>query len=130
MIAMVLVSAIFVGINDSAVGPEVATYEQPDDLLAQPEEPFDFDVYTPSTVDAAAPEAIVVRRKVSRQWHRPSPRIFIARKPFRPTRPALQPDEPKFMPTTLVIYAENGVINTRIEPWYPDGDKRTPTYNN
>jgi hypothetical protein len=124
MIAFVLVSAILVGINDSAGGPEVATNDKIEFALAQFGEPLKFDIssFAPAGVDVAQP---YTRPRQSR------PTIQLAvNKPRRQFRPRLRPDEPDFVPTTLVIYAENGSINTRIEPWFQTGDKKTTTFNN
>ena len=126
MIGFVLVSAILVGINDQAAGPEVATNENPVDILPQPEEPFSFDVF--SLAPAAGPVE-VVRSATRRRPARPAIKLAI-NKPRRQFRAPLQPEEPDFVPTTLVIYAENGVINTRIEPWVQTDDKKTTTFSN
>ena len=117
MIAFVLVSAILVGINDPTAGPEVATIGNADEVLAQPEEPYSFDVSTPSTFASTSRDANIVRSITRRRTARSVVRLVHINKPKRQFRPPPQAEEPKFVPTTLVIYAENGVINTRIEPW-------------
>ena len=116
MVAFVLVSAILVGINDPVDGPHVAVNERSYDELSQPQEPFSFDVSPPTTFATAADEVPVIRSNTRRRPNRRSVQVA-ANKPRRPFRPLPQPEEPKFVPTTLVIYAENGVINTRVEPW-------------
>jgi len=114
LIALVLVSAILVGIGDQASGPEVAIDGSLDSI--QTGEPILFGIFSPSTLAMVNGEIDIVRSKVRRRPARPS--IHLASyKPRRRSRPLVQPEEPKFFPTTLVIYAENGVINTRIEPW-------------
>jgi hypothetical protein len=122
MIAFVLVSAILVGINETA-GPEVASNDKIEYALAQFDEPLTFDISSfGAAVDAAQS---YVRRRTAR------PTIQVAvNKPRPQLREPLQPDEPDFVPTTLVIYAENGSINTRIEPWFQTADKKTSSFNN
>ena len=113
MIALVLLSAIFVGISDPAAGPDVATDVQPDDKLMQTEVPFGLEMFSPMRF-APGTGIDIVRATAKRKVLRP--RVQITQQPQQYARP-LQPDEPKFVPTTLVIYAEDGVIKTRIEPW-------------
>ena len=116
MIALILVSAILVGINDPVDGLDVATFVKPDDDSTQPEELFSFDFSSPSTFTAANGGVNIVRSNFRRR--RARPRIHTApNKPKLLVLPPPQAEQPKFVPTTLVIYAENGVINTRIEPW-------------
>lgn len=129
IIALVLVSAILVGINDPGAGPDVATSGNPDDMLTQPEELFSFDVSSPSTFALVSGGVDLVPSNTRRRPARPGIHLA-ANKPRRQLRRSLQPEEPKFVPTTLVIYAENGVIYTRIEPWFQAGDNKTPTFNN
>ena len=129
MVALVLVSAILVGINDSGAGPDLAINGEPDDQLVQLEEPFTFDVYSSSTSALATGGLDSFRSNARRRPARPSIRLA-ANRAWRRTRPAPQAEEPRFVPTTLVIYAENGVINTRIEPWFQGADRKMPTSNN
>jgi hypothetical protein len=126
MIAFVLVSAILVGINDSPTGPEVATNEMLDAPLSRPEEPYSLNI---ASFASPEDEADIVRSTSRRRASRPTVQLAVNR-PRRQLRPPLQPDEPNFVPTTLVIYAENGSINTRVEPWFQTGDKKTTTFNN
>lgn len=129
MIAMVLVSAIFVGISDPGAGPDLATNWKPDDKFVQPEEPFSFDPSSPWNFELATGGVDVVRSSTRRRVTRP--RTYLAaNRSKHEIRPLPQPEQPKFVPTTLVIYAENGVINTRVEPWLQADDKKTTTFNN
>lgn len=128
-IAMVLVSSILVGLSDANPGSDVARSGTPGNPLAQPEEPYTFDLSSPSTFDPATDLLEIVRSSVRRIPSRPIVhRVY--RKPRPHLRPVLRAEHPKFVPTTLVIYAKNGVINTRIEPWIQSGDKKSPTVNN
>lgn len=122
--AMVLVSAILVGIGDRAAGPDVATNAKLDDMLTQPQELFSFDLSIPLTLLPGTGDIV---RSNARRRHAQS---TIVNKPRRQLRPPLQPQDPNFVPTTLVIYAENGVIMTRIEPWFQSADKPRLTFNN
>lgn len=107
---LVLVSAILIGISDSASGPDVAANEKLD--AAQTRELFSFDLSIPLTFLPPTGE-VAVRANTMRRPARPR---FRATNKSR-LRSRLRPDEPKFIPTTLVIYAQNGVVNTRVEPW-------------
>ena len=129
MIALVLVSAILVSINDPAAGPDIATGEMPVDELAQPEAPFSSDIISASAY-ALATGGIDIVRSSTRRWSAGPSIHLTANKPRRQIRPLPQAEQPKFVPTTLVIYAENGVIYSRVEPWFQTEDKKTPTFNN
>ena len=113
IIGLVLVSAILVGINDPA---EVATNIKPDHDSTQAEELFNFDISSASPVTTATLGINIFRSNPKRRAIRPRLHVAVS-KPKPQLRPIPQPEQPKFVPTTLVIYAENGVINTRIEPW-------------
>ena len=128
MVALVLISAIFFGINEPAGGPDFAMNERSEDTLTQPEEPYTFDLSIPITLLPVAGRVDIVRSHTRRRSVRPTIRLA-AYKPRRQLRPPLEPEGPDFVPTTLVIYAENGVINTRIEPWLQDGFRKT-TFSN
>lgn len=121
-IGLVLVSAILVGINESA---EIATNENPDYEIAQTEL-YSFDLSVPITFVTPAEEKIrsITRRKSIRS----TPQYISKRRPQ--LRPPLQPEEPDFIPTTLVIYAENGVITSRIEPWLQSANRKPLTSTN
>jgi hypothetical protein len=126
-IFLALVSAVLVGINDSAVEPDVAMYVKPDEQLIQPEEPFSFELFSPSSFLPTTGGSDVVRSNTKRRTVRSKTRLAV--KPRRQSTPAPQLEQSTFVPTTLVIYAENGVINTRIEPWLQAANK-TPTFDN
>jgi hypothetical protein len=128
MIAIVFVSAIVIGISEPAAGPDVAGNGQPADKLTGTEEQFSFEMFSPSSSAPVTGAIDIVRSKVKRRSAKPSTALATYRS--RQLRPLPRPDEPKFVPTTLVIYAENGVINTRIEPWLQTGDRKPSTFNN
>lgn len=129
LIALVLMSAILVGINDPASGPDVAVNWKLEGIFAERVELFTLDYSEPSTFEALTGAVDVVRSNTRKRPYRRSIHLA-ASKPRRQLRRLPQPEQPTFVPTTLVIYAENGVINTRIEPWLQDGDKKLPTFNN
>lgn len=124
MMALVLLSAVAIEFYDTTVyradGSNIADY--PSDLpidqrlydeLLPTEEPFSSDVSTDSSLADDQPTAIRSRWRARRS--KPRVRLIAAYRPRRePSRPLLI--ETGFMPTTLVIYAENGEIKTRIEP--------------
>ena len=131
LVALALVSAILVGINESAAGPEVASTGSPVDfILVQPQELYTFDFSSPSTL-ALSPVYVaseLARSSSGRRTSRARSNSMTF-KPRRHRRRSPQP-LPKFIPTTLVIYAENGVINTRIEPWLQASHKTPPAFHN
>jgi len=121
MIALVLMSAILVGINDPAGEPDVVTNVTPYSEPAQPEELFSVEVPSSLTPVRAIRGVRIVRSNPRRRAVRPSFAVA-AIKPRHQSPPPLHFELPKFVPTTLVIFAENGVINTRIEPWLQDSN--------
>jgi hypothetical protein len=116
-IALVMVSAIFIAINDP-VEPDIATNVKMDEVAPQPGQPFSFELFSPSNFAPATAIVDAVRSKTARKLTRS--RVHTAVRTRRPSTPAPQLEQSEFVPTTLVIYAENGVINTRIEPWLQD----------
>ena len=128
VIALVLISAILIGINEPAAGPDVAINNQSEGMFPQTEEPFSPDALSASSFAPVTPGIDILRSSIRRTHSRQKVRL-IAHKPRLQTRPPELPEEPKFVPTTLVIYAENGVINTRVEPWLQVAYKK-PTMSN
>ncbi|HKP69110.1 MAG TPA: hypothetical protein VJV05_07495 [Pyrinomonadaceae bacterium] len=116
---VILLSAIFIGVSDPAVSPDIAhldtfgdatelamdqsaTYESVDPEINVAENPT-------LTDDEIAVIRPTVRRAISRR---------VRRMAYRPRRqvPAPQITVSTFVPTTLIIYPENGEIKSRIEP--------------
>lgn len=117
LVAIALVSAIIVGISEPASAPEVAMNVSAEPELAQTGAPFGVDGYSSPDSETAANGVEFVSRAngVRRSGRR---NIRLARYKRRPVMsPVPRPETRKFFPTTLVIYAENGVIKSRIEPW-------------
>ena len=117
--ASVLISAILVGIGEPA-GADLARAGHYDDYLMHAEGPLGSDVPFPSSVSPVTGGVYVVLSKIKPPPpRRPRVRTVV----YKPRRQYYAPPTPhplqvaNFVPTTLVIYAENGVINTRIEPW-------------
>lgn len=122
--ALILISAILVGINEPERQAEAVSMGELPEWLRQPEKLFTLDIESPA-VEAIDLVRLNTKRKITapvlkRRLSRPTP---VLREP-------LEPDEPNFVPTTLVIYAENGVINSRIEPWIQVSYKKPATVSN
>ncbi|MGH9821250.1 MAG: hypothetical protein ACRD43_13875, partial [Pyrinomonadaceae bacterium] len=117
IIALVLASSIFIGTYRSDVEPattpsNVGLDQQPEGILTSPDEP---DLSGPST-PASSPLVSDEPRAV-RSVRKRSP-VRVLRAGYRPRR-AVRAHKiivTNFVPTTLVIYPENGEIKTRIEP--------------
>jgi hypothetical protein len=120
LITFIFGSSILIGIDDPPI--DVAEIDHPDVIDRQPESlpripkgPSPFDSF-PAKVSPvitgeplaayAAIRALHVRRRAAVAVYRPVRRPA-SRRPLTVTA---------FVPTTLVIYPENGVIKTRIEP--------------
>lgn len=128
--ALVLASAIVIGVSDATSGPETAQIdfiEVPAGGVeaVTPEEPLSADIF--SAASAHQPEETAAFR--IRKYRKT--RVNIARsnapvrtrlrKPF--VRPNKEPNGSlvsRFVPTTLIIYIENGFIRSRTEPWLAD----------
>jgi hypothetical protein len=109
MMAAAIVSAILIDLTDRVSRGELATNFETGDTLSAPKELYTFDLSYPVTVMTAPVSRTSPRR-------RPIRRVYVDRAE-RQAAPVMQIPQPKFIPTTLVIYAENGVIKSRIEPW-------------
>ena len=116
--ASVLISAILVGIGEPA-GSDLARAGQYDDYLMHADAPLGSDVPFPPSVSPVTGGVYVVLSKIKpTPPRRPRVRTVV----YKPRRQYVSPSPhplqvANFIPTTLVIYPENGVINTRIEPW-------------
>lgn len=126
-LAVVLVSAILIGINDLPGEGERAADQKSDETATQPNT-HSFEVFSTPTFTTAIVGADTLRLNTRRRQVRFSTRGTA--RPKRQWRPSIRRVQPKFVPTTLVIYARNGVINTRIEPWLQAANKKGPTFNN
>lgn len=112
MLVAVLVSAIVMGINDPLPGLDFAMTESTDIERARP---IGFDMFSPILPGAAAPLESV-RSQARSKLAKPELRLA-SYKSRRESRTSPRLSIQKFVPTKLVIYAENGVIKKRIEPW-------------
>lgn len=152
--AVILASAIFVGMYDGAVQQagdpnevaevaELAIGVQSDDRLLPPEGPLASDIFTTTSSEPAAANSATssefrnphstfrirkVRRSAFKASARPRSRFAAYRPPYEPLRSLLVVSD--FVPTTLVIYIENGEIKTRIEPWLTAAYKKQLTLSN
>ena len=113
LVFLSVLSGVFIALDrSSAPQPEVATNARPAEEPAETEEPLSFDSFAESNFEPATPVRTHTRRRRAR-----SPRVHVKGYRTRRLRRIRRPLVPLFMPTTLVIYVENGVIKTRIEPW-------------
>jgi hypothetical protein len=129
--AIVLASAIVIGVSDSTVGPDTSQVEfiqVPNDIdrLEAADEPLSSDIFSSTTTHRTSKTADAVKRRPRNGRLR----LVRAAEPLRKTSPRKvsdPQDEPhqslvsKFVPTTLVIYIENGVVKSRLEPWAANG---------
>jgi hypothetical protein len=143
VIAVILASAVFIGIYDPSVQQadnpsEVAIDEQPVDRLLPAEEPLVSDVFTPASSRPVSADSLKskktsrsngVGRSYSAFRSSAGPRVQPAAYP--PPEPPRSPlVMPEFVPTTLVIYVEKGEIKTRVEPQLNAGHKKRLTLPN
>ena len=116
MIALVLLSAIFIGISDQRIS-EVGdiAYIEVNDENAVSDQLTSSDIFSiPDREQATSQPAARSRRTTFAARVRPRTQPTAA-------RPQTQIAEPevtiaKFSPTTMIIYIENGVVRSRIEP--------------
>jgi hypothetical protein len=111
--------------NSDADIAELATEQQLPDSLALTDRPFSSDVTTtedsPYRFDEGRTEPTAAKRSSSRS--RAGRIIYRAPRVVRePLRPQMWVSQ--FIPTTLIIYIENGEIKSRIEPQLTAGFKR------
>ncbi|HEX6126650.1 MAG TPA: hypothetical protein VFZ23_14865 [Pyrinomonadaceae bacterium] len=120
IITLVFLSAIFVGIYDRTAEFELGRVDatgDPIDVVIDPfgrhmEDLFTFDLSTPQIdlVERHIPRLVTSSRS-TRQRVRPAAYRPPRRQPLRPRLVVAE-----FVPTTLIIYPENGEIKRRIEP--------------
>lgn len=118
--ALIVGSSVYIGIYGLPAGPvsetDVAVVEeQPDIDLVPSDDPtafeFSTDETSPTVSDEVEPAASPLIRRAAKR------RVFrSAYKPRRNPLPMPQFIVSEFVPTTLIIYAENGAIRSRIEP--------------
>jgi hypothetical protein len=147
IIALILGTGIYVGIYRPPVEPvvsksDVAIDQQPESALLPPDEPSASDLLPTADSPGAFDELYAVG-PVKRSRHlrpRTGPRqrfaFSILNSRFsiasHHRRPLLRPQliVSAFIPTTLIIYIENGEIKTRIEPQLTAGYKKPVTLSN
>lgn len=148
--AVILASAVFIGMYEGAVQPgsdpaevaELATGLQSDDRLLPAEGPLASEIFTTTSsepTEANSHSSSELRKPQSTFRIRKGPRSAFKSS----ARPGVRFDEYRqksrkhrsppivsaFVPTTLVIYIENGEIKTRIEPQLT-GYSKPPTLSN
>ena len=119
VVGLIFLSAIFIGSYEPPA--EVATGNLSDAITQQPEngpelteEPLSSDVFTAQSSPPADVEIPPIRSSAKPRTERPSVQLSAYRPRKKSRRPQLVVT--RFVPTTLVIYAENGEIKTRVEP--------------
>ena len=112
LIFLNVLSVVFVTVDKPAPPSDVSTNELPPAELVQTDEPLTFHSFYEANLEPVTTIRSNVRRR------RAKPRIHRGvRTVGSPVGRFRKPLVPLFMPTTLVIYIENGAIKTRIEPW-------------
>lgn len=135
LIAVIFLSAIFTAISDrsaeiaiGSAGTSGYAGDAPvDDILISEEGPASSDIFN----TAPKPPAIRKRRTFRSVAKRKRTRLRIERIAYRPRlrAPKPQPVVSDFVPTTLIIYPENGEIKCRIEPQLIAVNKKTSTFD-
>lgn len=119
LITFIFGSSILIGIDDPPIN--VAGTEHPDVMDRQPEslpripkEPSPFDSFPAKVSPAVTGGPLAAYAAILRPM--PVRRRAAVYRPVRRLAPRRPLTVTAFVPTTLVIYPENGVIKTRIEP--------------
>jgi hypothetical protein len=130
VVAVVLGSSILIGIYDPPVAEDQGPRQIERLQVTQsrpPKAPTPFnsspaEISAGNVTEALRPVPAVMRSRPAR------PRAVAA--VYRPRRSRRQLILTKFVPTTLIIYPENGVIKTRIEPQLTAAYRRPVTFSN
>ena len=139
IIALVLGSSVYLGIygppaeiaTDNAVGPlDVATDQPPESVLTPSDEPATSDLIPAENSPSAFFGLNAVRPVARRRPAHPRVRFAAYRRPRRHALPHPQYVVSDFVPTTLIIYVENGEIKTRIEPQVTASYKKPASSSN
>jgi hypothetical protein len=132
MATLILGSAIFIGVSDQPAEDIVAVAENSaeaadpgsDRRIMPSDEPLDSNIFTSpgSGSDAGGVQRTgirVIRANSTRLKRQASTRPILRRAAARPRRPSANPLHfvSRFVPTTLVIYVEDGLVRSRTEPW-------------
>jgi hypothetical protein len=139
VIALILGSGVYLGIfgppaevaTNHAVEPIDMTRDQPPEgLLTPADEPETSDLLPAEDSPSAFFGLKTVPRVARRRSSRPRVHFAAYRRPRRHALPQPQYVVSDFVPTTLIIYVENGVIRTRIEPRVTASYKRPAASSN
>ncbi len=133
-IAIIFLSAVFIAVSEpadraSVDGVDTPTYESDasiDDSLVTDGEPALADVPASEAEPQVLGELLIARPVVRTQRRSPQ----VQRAAFIPRRTPAAVQAPAFVPTTLIIYPENGEIKTRIEPSLSAAYKIPTTFSN
>jgi hypothetical protein len=128
MTAVILGAGLMIGFYGPSAEPvspiEVAGDQQPADILTPQEELDESDLLSVAESPLAFAEPFAIR-KAARAKRRATPRVFRSTYRPRPVVPRPRFIVSEFVPTTLIIYIENGEIKTRIEPQLTAAYKRS-----
>ena len=134
LIGFFLVTGLYIGIGERPIVPaegqaDLADSRQPAGISIPAEVPAGSHMMEPTDTLAASEERSVTRRVARR-------RNYAARRSVASYRVRLRRPPPpqfvmsEFIPTTLVIYPENGEIKSRIEPWLVAGYRKPILFPN
>lgn len=139
IMGLALLSAIFIGMSDPSPSTTVASVDtatDPDDAtiaqlnedgLIQSEQALDPDVLVAENRQPAIDE---VRSALRTARRHPMRRVQLIAHRIRRPLPPPQVVVTDFIPTTLIIYAENGEIKSRIEPQIAAVYQKPLTFSN
>jgi len=133
-IVIIFLSAVFIAVSEPADRASVEGVDTPkfesdasiDDRLVTDDEPAMADVPASEAEPQVLGELLVARPVISSKQNTPR----IQRSAFIPRRTPAAEQRPAFVPTTLIIYPENGEIKTRIEPSLSAAYKIPTTFSN
>jgi len=114
-------------VDTAGVPSDAATNQQPEDSATRIEEPLNTDILAVRNSPPAGNELGPLRSTAKPGLERPGVQLSAHRPRRQPRRAQLVT---RFVPTTLVIYAENGEIKTRIEPRLAAVHKKPLTITN
>jgi hypothetical protein len=125
-----LASSLYIGIYGPSVETVSNEFGRSRKGSVPPKDPGPFGRILPDNSPAADDDTTIVVSTVARsRKSRPHAELAV----YRQRHPAHRRPKfvmSKFVPTTLVIYAENGQIKTRIEPQLTAGYKKPTTFPN
>ncbi len=135
-VTIIFLSALFIAVSESSdrvslesvdTTPNYESDASIDDSLVNAEETATATVAAPEIASQIVGELRSDRRPVVRSKRG---KLRIQRAAFIPRRTPRPAPSPSFIPTTLIIYPENGEIKTRIEPTLSAAYKSPVSFSN